>query len=87
MASYDANCGACHGFGTSSTKAGATVTRINDGIVNVPSMNSLSSLSVDEIQAIADYLATIVPPPPPPPPPGPIDGMASYDANCGACHG
>jgi mono/diheme cytochrome c family protein len=86
-ASSDANCGSCHGFGTTSTKAGATVTRINDGIVAVPSMNSLSSLSAAEIQAIADFLASIVAPPPPPPPPGPVDGAASYDANCGSCHG
>jgi len=83
-ASYDTNCGACHGFGTATTKPGATVARIDAGIATVPSMASLSTLSVAEVQAIADFLATIIPPPPPP---GPIDGAASYDTNCGACHG
>jgi len=86
-ASYDANCGSCHGFGTATTKPGATVARIDAGIATVPSMASLSVLSAEEIQAIADFLATVTPPPPPPPPPGPIDGAASYDANCGSCHG
>jgi len=86
-ASYDANCGSCHGFGTATTKPGATVARIDAGIATVPSMASLSVLSVEEIQAIADFLATVTPPPPPPPPPGPIDGAVSYDANCGSCHG
>jgi len=86
-ASYDTNCGSCHGFGVASTKAGAGVARIDAGIATVPSMASLSVLSVEEIQAIADFLVSIAPPPPPPPPPGPIDGAVSYDANCGSCHG
>jgi len=86
-ASYDTNCGSCHGYGTATTKPGATVARIDAGIATVPSMASLSTLSVAEVQAIADFLATVTPPPPPPPPPGPIDGAASYDTNCGSCHG
>ena len=81
---YDTNCGSCHGFGTATTKPGATVARIDAGIANVASMASLSTLSVAEVQAIADFLATVTPPPPPP---GPIDGAVSYDTNCGACHG
>ncbi|HHJ15789.1 MAG TPA: PKD domain-containing protein, partial [Gammaproteobacteria bacterium] len=85
---YDANCGACHGMGTASTKAGADVNRINAGIANVGSMNSLATtLSAAEIQAIADFLVALSPPPPPPPPPAGATGAELYDANCGACHG
>ena len=81
--SYDVNCGSCHGFGAATTKPGATVARIDAGIVNVSSMASLSVLSAAEIQAIADFLASVAPPPPP----GTGNGEASYDANCGSCHG
>jgi len=81
---YDTNCASCHGAGTSSTKAGATVARINAGITSVAAMNSLSTLSTAEIQAIADFLATISPPPPPT---GPIDGAVAYDTYCASCHG
>ena len=83
-ASYDANCGSCHGFGAATTKPGASVARIDAGIATVSSMASLSVLSGAEIQAIADFLATVASPPPPP---GTGNGEASYDANCGSCHG
>ncbi len=83
---YDSNCGSCHGFGAASTKAGADVTRINNGIVNAPSMNFLSSLPASDIQAIADYLVSLAPPPPPPPPGG-TNGQQLYDTHCGSCHG
>ena len=85
---YDANCGACHGMGTSSTKAGADVNRINAGIANVASMNSLATtLTAAEIQSIADFLVALSPPPPPPPPPGGLDGATLYDTQCASCHG
>ncbi len=81
---YDANCGACHGLGASSTKAGADANRINAGIANVAAMNSLATtLSAAEVQAIADFLVALSPPPPP----GGATGASLYDANCGACHG
>ena len=84
---YQTNCAACHGAGVNSNKIGATVARINAGIVNAPSMNSLSSLTATEIQAISDYLVSLTPPPPPPPPPGPVDGATLYSSRCASCHG
>jgi len=81
---YETNCAACHGTGNASTKAGATVERINNGISNVASMNALNTLlSPTEIQAIADYLAALTPPPPP----SSTDGAALYGSYCAACHG
>lgn len=81
---YDTNCGGCHGFGSNSTKIGATVDRINTGITSVATMNSLSSLSAVEVQAISDYLISLALPPPPP---GGADGATLYEANCASCHG
>ncbi|MDH5517171.1 MAG: PKD domain-containing protein, partial [Gammaproteobacteria bacterium] len=80
---YASSCAACHGATSSSTKIGATVARINTGISSVASMNSLSSLSAAQIQAIADYLASLTPPPPP----TTIDGASLYASSCAACHG
>ncbi|MDH5394227.1 MAG: c-type cytochrome, partial [Gammaproteobacteria bacterium] len=79
---YADSCAACHGAGSSSTKIGATVTRINTGISSVASMNSLSNLSAAQIQAIADYLGTLTTPPP-----TTVDGATLYANNCAACHG
>ncbi|MCP4379574.1 MAG: hypothetical protein GY794_25820 [bacterium] len=82
---YANNCAGCHGAGDASTKTGADVIRINNGISSVGTMNYLSSvLSTADIQAIADYLATLTPPPPPP---GPSDGATLYANNCAGCHG
>ena len=83
---YDTNCAGCHGLGSNSEKAGATVARINSGIANVSSMTFLGSqLSTAEIQAIADFLMAAAPPPPPPG--GGGDGATQYDMNCASCHG
>ena len=82
---YQTNCATCHGAGANSTKIGATVARIDTGITSVPAMNSLSTLTATEVQAISDYLVSLTPPPPPPP--GPVDGATLYDTNCAGCHG
>ena len=76
---YMTYCASCHGPGSSSTKAGATVIRINAGIGNVAQMNGLAtSLSAANIQAIADYLAILSTPTTP---------QAVYNSYCAACHG
>jgi mono/diheme cytochrome c family protein len=77
---YASYCASCHGAGESSTKIGATVTRINSGISSVTSMNSLSSLTAAEVQVIADYLISLVPTTPP-------SGEQLYATNCSGCHG
>jgi mono/diheme cytochrome c family protein len=95
---YAGNCAACHGATTSSTKIGATVARIDAGIVNVASMNYLSSLSAAQVQAIADYLATLGTPPPGGGTSVPhtdsqegvghaIDKDSPFSSGCTACHG
>jgi mono/diheme cytochrome c family protein len=76
---YDQWCAACHGPGDSSSKAGATVDRINNGIASEPDMNFLAGvLSAADIAAIADFLATAAPPTTP-------EGL--YTAYCASCHG
>ncbi len=79
---YAANCASCHGVLTSSTKGGATATRINLGITNNPGpMGSLSTLTATQITLIESALAGITPPPPP------LDGPGLYAAYCASCHG
>ena len=76
---YTNNCASCHGAGSNSAKVGATVTRINNGISSVTSMNYLgSTLTAANIQAIADYLATVAPP---------TTAQGLYTAYCASCHG
>ena len=38
---------------------GKTAQEITDAIMSIPNMSSLSVLTAEEIQAIADYLATL----------------------------
>ena len=78
---YDANCATCHNPFASSTKGGATATRILTGITTVTQMSTLSSLTVGDIESIAAALATVAPPP------VPVDGAGLYAANCASCHG
>jgi mono/diheme cytochrome c family protein len=79
---YANSCAGCHGATTNSTKIGASVTRINNGITNVASMNSLgTSLTAANIQAISDYLVSLNTTP------GPTDGATLYTNNCASCHG
>ncbi len=54
---YNSNCAACHS--NPALFAGSSAAAISAAISAVPSMNSLSTLSAEEIQAIADYLGTL----------------------------
>ena len=88
---YVTDCSSCHGPLATSTKAGATADQIQNAINNnIGGMGALSSLSADQIQAIASVL--------PPAPttgsgstgttqPAAPDGATLYADNCAACHG
>ncbi len=58
-------CSTCHGadaLGGTQAKisiVGKTAQEITDAIMSIPNMSSLSVLTAEEIQAIADYLATL----------------------------
>lgn len=54
---YTNDCASCHGALSSSSVSGATATQIQNAINSVGAMSSFSSLSSDEIQAIANALA------------------------------
>lgn len=56
QALYNTNCLGCHS--NPGRFAGISAAAISAAIAGVPGMNSLSTLSAEEIQAIADYLAT-----------------------------
>jgi mono/diheme cytochrome c family protein len=100
---YAADCAGCHGPLASSTKRGATAALIQTGISTIGAMNSLSALSTQEIQAIANALngtstttfapattTTTMPTTTTTPPastPTPIDGTSLYAADCAGCHG
>ena len=75
---YANNCASCHGPLASSSKIGATSTRINSAITTVSGMKSLSSLTASQIQSIADVLTST---------PMPTDGPTLYSINCSSCHG
>ncbi|HEY4785343.1 MAG TPA: c-type cytochrome [Bacteroidales bacterium] len=75
---YANNCASCHGPLATSTKIGATVTRIQNAISTVSQMNTLSTLTSTQIQAIATTLQSI---------PMPTDGPSLYAINCASCHG
>jgi mono/diheme cytochrome c family protein len=78
---YTNNCESCHGPLSSSTKLGSTVSQIQNGIQNVGSMNFLSTLTANQLQAISDVLKTTDPIP------TPTDGATLYSLNCASCHG
>ncbi|WP_439645284.1 c-type cytochrome [Geotalea toluenoxydans] len=86
----------------SSTKPGASVARIQSAInAQIGGMGSLSTLTPEQVQAIAMALATApsspptgTPDPTPAPSPAPgtappvtVDGPALYAGNCAGCHG
>jgi mono/diheme cytochrome c family protein len=75
---YANNCAACHGALASSSKIGATSTRIQNAIGTVSQMRSLSTLTSTQIQAIATTLQAV---------PMPTDGPSLYAINCASCHG
>ncbi len=73
---YAANCKACHGAITASTKIGADLTRIQNSISgNAGGMGFLSTLTATDLQAIATALAPAT------------TGAALYEVNCTICHG
>jgi mono/diheme cytochrome c family protein len=77
---YATYCASCHNPLSSSTKLGVTASQIQTGIANVVTMNSLSSLTILQIQAIADALKTNQPPI------DSTDGAALYANYCASCH-
>jgi mono/diheme cytochrome c family protein len=81
---YAQSCASCHGSLASSSKIGATATRIQDAVnANAGGMGGLSNLSAAQVQAIANALATQTPPPPP----TAADGPTLYAQSCASCHG
>ncbi len=81
---YANNCASCHGALNVTTKAGRTAADIQNAIGNIGTMAFLSTLSADEIQAIADALPAA---PTTPGTPAPLDGATLYANNCASCHG
>lgn len=65
QALFDQRCSTCHGsdaLGGTQAKisiVGKTAQDIADAIMSVPNMSSQNNLTAEEIQAIADYLATL----------------------------
>lgn len=84
---YTSNCAGCHGPLATSSKLGATLTRIQSAIGNnIGGMGSLSnSLTITQMQSIATALAA----PAPAPAPGttPPNGTTLYATDCANCHG
>ena len=72
---YNQHCIACHA--DPSQLAQRSVAQIEAAISSVPAMQSIS-LSAEELQYVADYLATFS---------VPTDGPGLYGMFCGACHG
>lgn len=78
---YSSNCAGCHGVLGNSTKAGASIARIEGAIAgNAGGMGPLARLTAAELQAIANALATVSPP-------VIADGPTLYATYCGNCHG
>ena len=79
---YTQYCSSCHGALATSTKLGATASRIQAGISgNYGGMGSLSILTSTQVQAIASALAATTPAP------VPTDGATLYATYCSSCHG
>lgn len=83
---YNQYCFACHGAGGSGGSAmaiiGVSSTQINNALASIGAMQSIS-LSAEQIQFIADYLASGGGEPPP----RPTDGAGLFSMFCAACHG
>ena len=56
---YTSNCSSCHGALASSSVGGASASTIQSAIASQSRMNSLSSLTSTQIQAIANALSTV----------------------------
>ena len=78
---YDAACASCHGpngiGGPDGNVAGTSAASINTAIQNVPEMQSLNTLSLDQISSIANFLN----------PTTQGRGELLYNADCASCHG
>ena len=88
---YGTNCSGCHRALATTGKPGRTAAEIQSAIdSNLGGMGFLSSLTTDEVQAIADVLLPAPAAPAPTPAPGPdpvvIDGATLYGTNCSGCH-
>jgi mono/diheme cytochrome c family protein len=87
---YTANCSGCHGPLATSTKQGITIARFQTAVTNnTGGMGYLSTLSVNQVQAIVTALtpSTTTPTPTPNPNPNPTPGSTLYATACGNCHG
>ncbi len=81
---YTSECAGCHGTLANTNKPGRTATDIQSAIdQNIGNMGFLSTLTSEEVQAIADVL----PAAPPVDPTLPADGTALYTSECAGCHG
>jgi mono/diheme cytochrome c family protein len=75
---YANYCASCHGPLATSAKIGATSARIQNAVSTISQMNSLTTLTSTQIQAIATALQAL---------PMPTDGPTLYSINCASCHG
>jgi mono/diheme cytochrome c family protein/chitodextrinase len=79
---YTSNCASCHGPLASSSKLNRSAAQIQAAIdANTGGMGAFSSLTPEQVQAIADALVNVSPPP------APTDGPTLYANNCAGCHG
>ena len=87
---YSTYCASCHNTLASTSKPGRTALQIQNSITSVSSMNSLSTLSSTQVQAIATAMAvapTPIPTPNPTPTPTPtLNGATLYSTYCASCH-
>jgi len=77
---YGTYCASCHQPLDQSTKFNRTAQQITDAIGTVGQMSGLSSLTAEQIAAIADALVNVTPPPPV------LDGPTLYGTYCASCH-
>ena len=80
---YDAKCASCHGpkagpAGVDGSVVGESAGDIREAIAEVPTMQSLSTLTSNEIYSISIYLK---------PDPKPSRGERLYNKYCAECHG
>jgi mono/diheme cytochrome c family protein len=74
---YNNNCANCHGPLVTSSKLGATVSRIQNAITSVSEMKTITNLTSTQIQNISEVLSAT---------PMPTDGESLYAINCARCH-
>ena len=87
---YTTDCAKCHGPLASSSIKGATVTQIQGAVSSVDAMESFSSLTTAQMQAIVTALSgstTTTGSGSTGSTSGTIDGAALYTSDCAGCHG